>query len=502
MRVLFVSSEIYPLAKTGGLADVSAALPAALVEKGVEVRLLMPGYPEALAATANRSSEATFTDIAGIGAARLVAAHMPDTGLPVWLVDCPAMFGRQGGLYQDATGADWPDNAQRFALLNHVAARIAGGALALKWRPDIVHANDWHSGLLPLLLEAGGGSRPATLFTIHNMAYQGCFHSSSLDGLGLPDDVFTPDGIEFYGSVSFLKAGIRYSDHLTTVSPSYAREILTPEGGCGLDGLLRDRRSRLSGILNGADYRLWDPTCDAYLLRHFSPADLSGKRICKAELQRELGLPVAPEVPLVIYLSRIAEQKMADVVLDALPSILARGVQLAVLGKGQANLEHRFRNLAPLWPGQLAVRIGYDEQLAHRLQAGGDILLHPSRFEPCGLTQLYALRYGTLPIVRNVGGLSDSVVDFNDESLRTEMATGFVFDEPDALAMLRALDRALALYRKPMAWRKLQRQAMQSDFGWETSASRYLALYRRLTLAGPAGEGIARCQAGFADAAE
>lgn len=480
MHVLFVSAEIFPLAKTGGLADISAALPLALANLGAEVRLLMPGYSQALAAAANKSTEIDLGNLSGIGCTRLVAANTPDTGLPVWLVDCPELFQRAGGLYQNEHGEDWPDNAQRFALFNHVAARIALGDLVPDWRPDVVHGNDWHAGLLPALLHHARGQRPATLFTIHNLAFQGKFPASIFPILGLPESAFSSDGVEFFGDVSFLKAGIRYSDCLTTVSPSYAREILTPEFGCGLDGLLRQRVRRLSGILNGVDYRMWDPAADPYLPANFGSRELSGKQVCKAALQCELELEQVPDTPLIIYLSRVTDQKMADVVIQALPSILERNVQFALLGQGDPELENRFRDVAGQYPGRLAVRIGYEEPLAHRFQAGADILLHPSRFEPCGLTPLYSMRYGTVPIVRRIGGLADTIVDASDQAIRRRTATGFAFREPIAQSMIECLDRALALYKQPLAWRKVQQKAMNQDRGWAASARRYAMLYRKL----------------------
>jgi starch synthase len=478
MRVLFVSSEIYPLAKTGGLADVSAALPAALAGLGVDVRLILPGYPRALSAAAKKSVAVEFHNAFGV--TRLISARTPDSGLPLWLVDCPALFQRGGEIYHDDHGVEWPDNARRFAYLSRVAAGLALGDLVPDWQADVVHANDWHTGLLPVLLGAKRSARPATLFTIHNLAYQGVFPASVLPDLGLPDGVYTPEGVEFYGKVSFLKAGIRYSDRLSTVSPSYAREIVTPEYGCGLDGLLNQRRQHLSGILNGVDYRIWDPTNDHHLPEAFSRRDIAGKRICKTELQRELGLKVAPDVPLVVSVSRVTDQKMADVVLDALPAILERGVQFALLGQGDPALESGFQDVARRHRDQFAARVGYEEPLAHRLFAGGDILLHPCRFEPCGLTPLYALRYGSLPVVRQIGGLADTIVDSSQLTIALSSATGFVFQEATAGAMLACLDRAVALYRQPIAWRKIQRQAMSRDFGWSASARRYLALYHEL----------------------
>lgn len=480
MRVLFAASEIYPLAKTGGLADVSGALPLSLAHLGVDVRLVLPGYPQALAAAANKKVKAELGGTSGIAATRLIAARTPDSGLPLWLVDCPSLFQRQGALYCDPHGRDWPDNAQRFAHFNKVVARLALGEFTQDWRPDVVHANDWQTGLLPVLLAKTHGMRPTTLFTIHNLAYQGLFPIAVFSELGLPAEICTPDGIEFYGKLSFLKAGIRYSDRVTTVSPSYAREIITPEYGCGLDGLLRDRASDLSGILNGVDYRIWDPASDSCLPVNFSQRDISGKRICKAELQRELGLQIAPDVPLIVWLSRITGQKMADVVIDALPTILKRDVQFALLGQGDPVLASRFEKAARYHRGRVATRIGYQEPLAHRFQAGGDILLHPSRFEPCGLTPLYALRYGTLPVVRGVGGFADTIVDADERTIPLGTATGFAFTEANANAMVKCLDHAIGLYAQPIVWRKMQRRAMSRDFGWGVSARRYLSLYRQL----------------------
>ena len=480
MRVLFVSSEIYPLAKTGGLADVSAALPKALTALGVEVQLLLPGYPKAIESATTKSVEVEVADFMGAGPMRLISARMPDTALPLWLVDCPSLFRRPGGLYQDENGQDWPDNALRFAVFNHVAAQLSLGLLVANWRADIVHANDWHAGLLPVILAGTPGQRPATVLTMHNLAYQGLFPAALYPQLGLPADSFTPDGLEFYGKISFLKAGIRYSDRLTTVSPTYAREILTAEYGCGLEGLLQHRAQDLIGILNGVDYGIWDPAIDANLPASFTSRNIAGKRVCKTALQDELGLEADSEAALVTFVSRITEQKMADVVAAALPGIVESGAQCALVGDGDRGLEERFELAARDHPGRIAVRIGYQEPLAHRVMAGGDILLHPARFEPCGLTQLYAMRYGTLPVVRRTGGLCDTVMDATDRSVRCGTATGFSFESADIADLLRCVDRALALYRQPFAWRKVQRQAMTQDFGWSESARRYLALYQEL----------------------
>jgi starch synthase len=480
VRVLFVSSEIYPLAKTGGLADVSAALPKALGALGVEMHLLMPGYPRAIDAAVQKSVAVALDDFMGAGPLRLIAARMPETGLALWLIDCPALFRRPGGLYQDEYGGNWPDNALRFAVLNHVAARLSLGQLLPDWRADIVHANDWHAGLVPAILAGTPGRRPATVFTMHNLAYQGVFPAAVYPQLGLPAGTFSADGVEFYGQVSFLKAGIRYSDRLTTVSPTYAREILTPEYGFGLDGLLRHRAWDLVGILNGADYRIWDPGHDGNLPANFDAKHIASKRVCKVALQDEMGLDVDPAAPLFVHVSRIAEQKMADVVAEVLPALVESGAQCALLGDGERGLEGRFVAAARQHPGRIATRIGYEEPLAHRFLAGGDILLHPARFEPCGLTQLYAMRYGTLPVVRRTGGLRDTVVDADDHAIRLGMATGFAFESPTAADLLLSVERAIALYRQPLAWRKVQRQAMAQNFDWSESARRYLALYQDL----------------------
>lgn len=488
MRVLFASSEIYPLAKTGGLADVSAALPIALAGLGVDVRLVMPGYPEALDTAIDLKVEAQCRNNGP--ATRIVSARLPDSGLPVWLIDCPALFTRGGGLYQNAEGEDWHDNHQRFSLLSRVAAKIASGAVMADWRADVVHANDWHTGLLPLLLKAdGAGAPPATLFTVHNLAFQGLFPADSLPELGLPQRLFTPDGFEFHGRISFLKAGIRFSDRFNTVSPSYAREILTPDFGCGLDGLLNDRAGDLCGILNGIDCAVWDPAADPFLPARFDLHDMTGKHVCKAELQRALGLDSEPETPLVVWASRLAHQKMADTALEMLPALLERDVQFALIGEGETAFERGFAELARANPGRVAVHIGYEEALAHRIYAAGDILLHPSRFEPCGLTPQYAMRYGTIPVVTSVGGLTDTVRDADQQALRSGVATGFSFQEQTAPAMLGCLDRALAAYGRPVTWRRLQRQAMSQDFGWQASAERYLMLYRELAPLAPQVEG-------------
>jgi starch synthase len=479
MRVLFVASEVFPLAKSGGLADVSSALPMALARQGIDIRILMPGYPSALAKLKDPCVEARLGSLLGITDAALVSGRLPHSNLPIWLIDAPSLFDRQGGLYQDEEGRDWADNALRFGFLDHVAARIANGSLG-QWLPDVVHGNDWHAGLIPLLLTLGRFPKPATVLTIHNLAFQGNFPREALYALGIPDRYLRADGIEFYGQMSFLKAGIRFSDSVTTVSPSYAREILTPEFGCGMDGFLRDRGESFSGILNGIDTDLWNPATDPHLVKPYDVRDLSGKRACKADLQSRFGLQADCDRPLIGFVSRLAHQKMADVVLESVPFIAASGAQFVLVGEGDPALETAFQHLGDRYRGSVAIRTTYDEALAHRLQAGADILLAPARFEPCGLTQMYALRYGTLPVVRNTGGLADTVTDATGAMLSCKMATGFVFDECTPSALVGAIEHALALYNQPLIWRRLQRRAMSQDFSWSESAARYIALYRQL----------------------
>lgn len=480
MRVLFVSSEVHPLAKTGGLADVSEALPKALSARDVDVRLLMPAYPQAKARLMAQGTPIALKNVLGFDDIALIPGLIPGSELPIWLVDCPPLYDRPGRLYCDPDGQEWQDNALRYAVLSHVAARLARGHTPLSWRPDIVHANDWHTGIIPVLIGAGAAPRPPVVFTIHNMAYQGNFPASCLDFIGLPSHLYHPDGVEFHHRVSFLKAGVRYADRITTVSPTYAAEILCPEFGHGLEGIARQRQGDLVGILNGADYSLWDPVNDRHLIERYDRHDISGKISCKAALMRELGLPTAQGAPLIAFSSRLVEQKMADVVLEVAPAIVAAGGQFALLGEGELRFEAAFADLARRYPDSVSVRIGYDEPAAHRLLAGADILLAPARFEPCGLIQLYAMRYGTVPIVRRTGGLADTVVNAAPDTLHAGIATGLSFGDVSAAALGEAVRRAIDLFAQPLLWRRLQVACMQADFSWERSARRYLDLYQSL----------------------
>jgi starch synthase len=477
MRVLYITSEVFPFAKTGGLADVSASLPAALRELGIDVRVLVPGYQNALGRAPSPKTISRGADPIGGGEFRLLESYLPYSDVPVWLVDAPHFYDRSGGLYQNEAGEDWPDNALRFALLNHVAAGIASEP-EQSWSPDLIHCNDWHAGLLPLLLSSSGKSRPATLFTIHNLAYQGLFSSDELGKLALPASAFA--SMEFYGRVSFLKAGIQTADALTTVSPTYAREIMTGEYGCGFDGLLCERAKNLTGILNGVDYQIWDPATDPYLPYNYSARAIAPKSDCKRAIQNALDMEPQPDAPLLAFLSRLVHQKMPDVVLDVLPEFLENGAQFVLVAEGDNEYQSAFQELAIRYPGRVSVQ-GYQEELAHRVLAGADMVLHPSRFEPCGLVPIYGMRYGTVPLVRNSGGMADTVIDATPEAIRQGSATGFSFDEPSALALASCLHRALAVYRQPIAWRRLQASGMRQDFSWRRSAKTYADLYQKLT---------------------
>jgi starch synthase len=480
MRVLYAVSEVFPLVKTGGLADVAAGFPAALAEHDVDVCVVLPGYRRAIERAVNSRQLARFTDWHGYGELRILATTLSESAVPVWLVDCPALFDRDGTPYQDQDGHDWPDNAERFGQFCQITAQLALGKLVPHWRADLVHANDWHTGLLPLLLSAGLPPCPATVLTIHNLAYQGIFPAEASRSLGLPNDPQLHSVLEFYGQLSLLKAGICSAGALTTVSPTYAKEILTPEYGCGLDGLLRHRAASLTGIMNGADYDTWDPARDRDISHPFSSRHLAPKRACKTAIQEEMGLDVSSDAPLIAFSSRLAHQKMPDVVLQGLPTLLAEGIQFALVAEGDPAYEIQFREIAGRYPGRAAVRVDYNDPLARRLLAGADILMHPSRFEPCGLAPIYAMRYGTIPVVRRSGGTCDSVIDAIEQTVHCEQATGFAFNDPTADELVACVRRALEVYRQPVLWRKIQICAMRRDFSWKRPAQAYVDLYRRL----------------------
>lgn len=477
MRILFVTSEVFPLAKSGGLADVSRALPITLHDQGVDIRLLVPGYNSAITQLRNSRIELRLPSMLGVNNACLISGLLPGEEVPVYLIYAPALYTRPGGIYQDTSHRDWEDNPRRFAYLAKVAEFIGRGGLRI-WRPDVVHANDWHAGLVPLFLTMAGKPSPATVFTVHNLAFQGNFAPAALEQAGVPDRFFTSDGVEFYGRFSFLKAALRYADRITTVSPRYGREILTPEFGCGLDGLLKTRERDLIGILNGVDEKCWNPATDAGLAQHYNLNDISGKRRCKSDLQSKLGLQVSAR-PLFGFISRITHQKMADIVAETIPSMMALGAQVAVSGDGDPGITQQLEKLAERFPQDMAIR-SYDEALAHKIVAGADILLAPARFEPCGLTQIYALRYGTIPVVRRTGGLANTVVDAGPSTIGST-ATGFVFDEVSRQGLSGAISRAAASFREPLTWRRLQMAAMAQDFSWQSSVGKYAQIYSEVS---------------------
>lgn len=479
MNILFATSEIYPLAKTGGLADVSAALPAALRGLDMDVRVLLPGYPQVLSALPDAQLLASLT-LPTHGAVRLLGAHMPDSGVPLIIIEHAGYFERPGSPYQDAAGQDWPDNYLRFGLLSQLAALLASATSPLAWHVDILHCNDWQTSLAPAYLHFSGTAAAPTLMTVHNLAYQGIFAADTRAALSLPAESFAMNGVEYYGNLSFLKAGLFYADQLTTVSPTYAEEIQHETLGFGLHGLLQHRHAVLTGIVNGIDTDAWNPASDPHLPKHYSASRMTGKAAIKHLLQQELGLSPQADAPLLGVISRITPQKGQDLVLAIAPQLIESGAQLAILGNGDTALELALRRLASTYPGKVSVVIGYDEGLAHRIEAGADIFLMPSRFEPCGLNQMYSQRYGTVPIVHRTGGLADTVVDTTDATLADGSASGFAFDTPTPAAFLAATQRALTLYANPAQWKKLRKNGMQRDFSWAASARQYQALYQTM----------------------
>ncbi|MCC7326430.1 MAG: glycogen synthase GlgA [Burkholderiales bacterium] len=468
LRVLSVASEAFPLAKTGGLGDVVGALPAALLREGVVVRTMLPGYPAVMAALASASAVHVYDSLFG-GPARLLAGQAG--GLDLFALDAPHLFARTGGPYDHA------DNALRFAAFSRAAADVGKGIVA-EFVPDVVHAHDWQTGLVPAYLHYDGGPRPATVITVHNLAFQGRFDGLTLDTIGLPWHAWGIDGVEYYGAIGYLKAGLALADRITTVSPTYAAEISTPEGGMGLDGLLRHRASVLSGILNGIDDAVWNPATDRHLAARFEAGHRAARVANRVALRARMGLDATPEAPLFGVVSRLTWQKGMDLVLAELAELMDGGAQLAVLGSGDAGLEAAFVDAARRHPGRVAMHVGYDEGLAHLIQGGADAIVVPSRFEPCGLTQMCALRYGALPVVAHVGGLADTVVDANDAAVASGVATGVQFFPVTGEQFAFAIRRTLSLWQDPARWRRLQARAMATDVSWQHSAQQYARVYR------------------------
>jgi starch synthase len=476
MKVLFATSEIAPWVKTGGLGDVAGSLPPALRAQGIDIRVLAPRYPALTQAFPKAKEIARPHWLGGLLPHTSILETTMADGTPLWLVDYPPYYQREGNPYLGADGHDWPDNHLRFGLLSRVAAWLGSEVSTLDWRPDIVHCNDWQTGLAPVYLRYLRGGQARSIVTVHNLAFQGLFGHSALHELGLPDHAWHIDGVEYYGYLSFLKGALRHADWITTVSPTYAREIQTDAEGMGLAGLLRTHAASLTGILNGIDLAAWNPAADPHLARNYDAAHLAAKAENKAALQREFGLPARDDVPLLGIVSRLTHQKGLDLVPRIAEALFRLPGQIVVLGSGDKTIEASFRRMADHHHDLCAVRIGFDEGLAHRIEAGADIFLMPSRFEPCGLNQMYSLRYGTPPVVRATGGLADTVTDAAD----AERGNGFVFDQARPAALLGAIERAVAAWREPRHWRRIQQNGMARDCGWDEPARQYAALYDRV----------------------
>lgn len=483
MQVLSVAAEAYPLVKTGGLGDVVGALPGALADHGVTVTTLLPGYPAVHDHIGAAPLVHHYENLFGVQA-RILAAHLG--GHPLLVLDAPALFLRNGNIYTDQKGVDWPDNWRRFAALGRAAADLASGAIP-NWRFDILHAHDWHAGLAPAYLRYAPGPGPIapSAITIHNIAFQGRFDVSVFPFLGLPPAAYNINGIEYYGGVGFLKAGLASANAITTVSPGYAKEIQSPAFGMGLEGLIRSREKDVFGILNGIDPLVWNPTTDATLAARYDAQSLAARQANKHAI--EVGFELTPgDGPLFAVISRLSWQKGMDVLAEAIDTLVAQGGRLALLGTGDATLEAKFRAAAVRHPGKVAMALGYSENLSHLLQGGADAILIPSRFEPCGLTQLYGLAYGCVPVAARTGGLGDTIIDANEAALAQGVATGILFDGLTKDAIVQAIQRTIALYARPEIWMGLQTRGMQADFSWRRSGARYATLYRKLAGAKPA----------------
>lgn len=481
MHVLFVTSEAFPLIKTGGLADVSGALPKAieyLPEFKGEVRILIPAYSGVISKLASVKQIATVQALGH--QCKLFMGKMPDSTINVIAIQNETLYERAGGPYGDANGNDWPDNAVRFGVLSRVASLLSTQNSPLEWKPDLVHCNDWQTGLTPAYMKLIDQVTVKSVFSIHNMAYQGNFDRTQLHQLELPALHFNINGFEFYNQISFMKAGLFYADHLSTVSPTYAKEIQTVAYGFGLQGLLATRKNDLTGILNGIDTQDWDPATDQYLNKHYSLNNLSGKKATKKDLQKKLGLLIDANAPLLGIVSRFAYQKGLDLLPPIIPALIADGCQIVILGSGDKSLEEAFTLLQKTYPKALSVNIGYNEALSHNVMAGADIFIMPSRFEPCGLNQLYGLAYGTPPIVSATGGLADSIHNTTPDSIKLNTATGFVIKNVTHVSLLVAIRYAITLWKDKRIWRKIQKNGMKTNVSWSSSASLYLDLYKKI----------------------
>ncbi len=480
MKVLSVASEIFPLIKTGGLADVAGALPLAMAEQGVEMRSLLPGYPIVMQklSKVRKKKLAEFSELFGVKARLLFCKY---EGLELFVLDAPDFYGRAGGPYTDEEGKDYPDNWKRFAALSYVAAGIAGGFVE-NWQPDLVHVHDWQAGLTPAYMRYRFAPEIPSVMTVHNIAFQGQFSAGVFGELELPGEAFSMHGIEYYGDVGFLKGGMEIADAVTTVSPTYAREIFSPEFGMGLEGLIRARAEVVHGIVNGIDTDIWNPESDPLIAANFSRGKLKGRQENRAALAAQFGLD-DDEGPIFCVISRLTWQKGMDLLSDLTDEIVHRGGKLVVLGSGDKALEGAMLAAADRHRGRVGVSIKYDEPLSHLMQAGSDAILIPSRFEPCGLTQLYALRYGCVPVVARTGGLADTVIDANEAAVSAGVATGFQFSGVTHDGLRLALLRVFDAWGDQKLWATLQKNGMKSDVSWERSASRYVGLYEKLIAA-------------------
>ncbi len=487
MKILFAASEAYPIIKTGGLGDVIYSLPRALRHEGIEVRVILPAYRVVLEKMPH-IRVAGWLDIPGIGqthSVRILETTEQHLGVPLLLVDAASLFDRPGNPYVHPDGYNWHDNAERFAVFSRAVAKLTVDKELLGWQPEVVHCHDWQTGLIPACLSQYPDA-PKSVYTIHNLSYSGIFSHEDFARLNLRQEWWSTHAMEFFGNFSMLKAGLIFADEVTTVSPNYAEEIQTPGQGYGFDGILRSIHHKLSGILNGIDEEVWNPQTDSYLPHRYSVDRnyLAGKSKNKQALLNEMGAKDTQSLlakPLLGLIGRLVEQKGIDLLLSVVPHFIEHTqASFVIIGSGEKHYEDALRGLAEHYPNRLFLTIGYSEQRAHRIEAGADMFLMPSRFEPCGLNQLYSLKYGTLPIVHNVGGLADTVVDTNEDSINNETATGFVFHEPTPMALRQAIERAVTLYSQNKHWRKVMRTAMRQDFSWDLSAKKYQLLYRKL----------------------
>lgn len=482
MKVLFVTSEVFPLIKTGGLADVSGSLPTALQALGVDIRILVPGYPAVLQSLTDLKLISLIDGLPHIGQAELLGGTIASSQVNVLVIKAPSLYERDGGPYADAQGIEWQDNPIRFGVLSKVAAILASNYSPLNtWRPDLVHCNDWQTGLAPAYMKLTEQAKAKSIISLHNMAFQGCYPPRWVTSLSLPSENFTIEGFEYHSQLSFLKAGIFYADGISTVSPRYAQEIQTTAFGFGLEGLLSKRSSEIRGILNGIEIDEWNPETDQYLIKNFSATNLAGKKQVKKALQQQLGLNIDAHAPLLGVVSRLTHQKGLDMLLPHLQNLINQGCQFALLGGGDPLLESAFLEIATNNPQNASVTIGYNERLSHQIMAGCDMFLMPSRFEPCGLNQLYGLAYGTPPIVNATGGLADSIIDADNTHLESKTANGFVMVEASAEGLIASVNRALDMFKNaPKLWKQLQTTGMKQDLSWDKSAQEYLALYQSL----------------------